>query len=77
LFLQNLLGISATASGVALMPRSLAMAVCMPVLGGLYNRIGPRIMVGVGLLVSAWSFVDLGRLTSQVGIGDLMGPQIW
>ena len=77
LFLQNLLGYTAMTSGIALMPRSLAMAVCMPVAGRLYNRLGPRLMVGAGLLVSAWSFIDLGRLTTQIGLVDLIGPQLW
>ncbi len=77
LFLQNLLGFSAMVSGIALMPRSLAMAVCMPVAGRLYNRLGPRLMVGAGLAVSAYSFVDLGRLTTQVGVADLVVPQLW
>jgi len=77
LFLQNLLGYSAMLSGIALMPRSLAMAVCMPVAGRLYNRLGPRIMVGLGLAVSAYSFFDLGRLTTQVGVADLIAPQLW
>src|SRR5678815_2654980 len=45
-FLQTLLGYSALDSGVALMPRSLAMAVIMPIGGRFYNRLGPRTLVG-------------------------------
>jgi len=76
IFLQGLLGYSATESGLALMPRSLAMAVCMPVVGRLYNRLGPRTLVGVGLAVSAWSFVELSHLTTQTGIPNLIAPQV-
>ncbi|HEU4990036.1 MAG TPA: DHA2 family efflux MFS transporter permease subunit [Gemmatimonadaceae bacterium] len=77
LFLQNLLGYSAMESGLVLMPRGLAMAVLMPIAGRMYNRIGPRVLVGVGLAVSAYSFWALGTLTTSVGFWDLFWPQMW
>ena len=75
-FLQGLLGYSATESGLALMPRSLAMAVCMPLVGRLYNRLGPRILVGAGLAISAWSFLELSHLTITIGVANLIMPQV-
>ncbi len=77
LFLQDQLAYSATESGWVLMPRGLAMAVLMPLAGKLYNRIGPRILVGTGLVVSAYSFWALAHLTSTVGFWDLFWPQMW
>jgi DHA2 family multidrug resistance protein len=77
LFLQNLLGYTAMESGLALMPRSLAMLVAMPVAGRLYNRTGPRLMVGAGLLLTAFGYWDLARLTVRTGIWDLVWPQVW
>ena len=77
LFLQQLLGYNAMTSGIALMPRSLAMAVVMPLGGRLYNRIGPKIFVGVGLFISAASFWDLSHLTSNIGFWDIFWPQLW
>ncbi len=77
LFLQNLLGFTATKSGAALVPRSLAMAVVMPVGGRLYNRLGPRIFVGAGLAVSAYSFWSLSHLSTLVGFWDIFWPQVW
>ena len=77
LFLQNLLGYPAMKSGLALMPRSLAMAVIMPIGGRFYNKIGPRLLVGVGLIVTGFSFWDLSHLTSQVGFMDILWPQVW
>ncbi len=77
LFLQTILGYSAFESGLALMPRSLAMAVGMPVAGRLYNRLGPRVMVLVGLVVSTYSFWDLSRMTSVTGFWDIFWPQVW
>jgi MFS transporter, DHA2 family, multidrug resistance protein len=77
LFLQNLLGYPAMKSGLALMPRSLAMAVIMPIGGRFYNKLGPRILVGSGLIVTGLSFWDLSHLTSQVGFFDILWPQVW
>jgi DHA2 family multidrug resistance protein len=76
-FLQRLLGYDAMQSGVALMPRSLAMAVLMPVGGRFYNQLGPRVMVGTGLLVTGFGFVGMSRLTLDVGYWDLFWPQLW
>ncbi len=77
LFLQRVLGYDATASGIALMPRSLAMAVVMPVAGRLYNRAGPRLLVGAGLLVSAYSFWLLAGLAPDTTTWSLLLPQVW
>ncbi len=77
LYLQNLLGFSAMDAGVAMMPRSLAMAVLMPLSGRLYNRVGARTLVAVGLVVSAFGFWDLSHLTLDSGYWDLFFPQVW
>ncbi|HET7633029.1 MAG TPA: DHA2 family efflux MFS transporter permease subunit [Gemmatimonadaceae bacterium] len=77
LFLQQTLGYSAMDSGLVLMPRGLAMGVLMPLVGRAYNRIGPRILVAVGLVVSAYSFYALSSLTTSVGFWDLFWPQMW
>ncbi len=77
LFLQNLLGFTAMQSGLTLMPRSLAMLVVMPIAGRMYNRAGPRLLVGSGLLFIAYGFWQLSVLTTQVGFWDLVWPQVW
>lgn len=76
-FLQRLLGFNAMQSGFTLMPRSLAMAVLMPIGGRFYNKLGPRILVGSGLVVAAYGFYGMARLTTEVGYWDLFWPQVW
>jgi DHA2 family multidrug resistance protein len=76
-FLQSLLGYPAVDSGLAVMPRSLAMVVLMPIGGLLYNRLGPRMLVGSGLLVSIFSFWQLSHLTAAMGFWDIFFPQLW
>ncbi len=75
LFLQELLGYPALNSGLALMPRSLSMALTMPIAGRMYNRCGPRILVAVGMLVSGFSFWQLSRLNLHIGYMDILVPQ--
>jgi DHA2 family multidrug resistance protein len=53
------------------------MAVVMPIGGRLYNRLGPKIFVASGLVVSAWSFWELSHLSLDVGFWDIFWPQMW
>jgi DHA2 family multidrug resistance protein len=76
-FLQNLLRFDAMKSGVTMMPRSLAMAVLMPIGGRFYNRLGPRLLVGSGLLIAGYGFYSMASLTVDVGYWDLFWPQLW
>lgn len=75
LFLQEILGYSALNSGLTMMPRSITMALTMPVAGRLYNRAGPRMLVGCGMLLSAFSFWQLAQLHAAVSSWDIFVPQ--
>ncbi|HVN96765.1 MAG TPA: DHA2 family efflux MFS transporter permease subunit [Syntrophorhabdaceae bacterium] len=77
LFLQQLLGFPATDSGLALLPRGLAMAIVMPVAGRMYNRLGPKVLVGAGLFVSGFSFYQFSRLSLATGYWDIFWPQFY
>ncbi len=76
LFLQQLLGYPAFDSGLIQMPRSLAMAVAMPLGGRFYNKLGPRILIGGGLVVTVLSFYQLSMLSLDIGFYDVLLPQI-
>ena len=70
-FMQELLGFNATQSGLALMPRTLVMMVCIPIVGKLYNRIDPRISVFVGLIfltLAVWMMSDYTLATTAGGV---------
>jgi DHA2 family multidrug resistance protein len=75
-FMQTLLSFTATQSGLSLMPRSLTMMAMMPVAGLLYNRLGAKIMIGSGLVLSSYAQWVMGHFTLQTGPGDILGPQI-
>jgi len=63
IFMQELLGFTATQSGLALMPRSLTMLVVMPIVGRIYNVVSPRIVVAFGILVFAYTAWQMGHYT--------------
>ena len=76
LFLERLQGYTAMDAGIALMPRSLAMLVVMPIAGRSYNRLGPRLMVGLGLGFIVSGYWQLGHMSTQTGLWNLVLPQV-
>ena len=53
IFLQNLHGLSAMQTGLLMIPGVLGSMVTMPIGGRLYDKIGPRVPVVIGLIVTA------------------------
>jgi DHA2 family multidrug resistance protein len=75
LFLQQLLDYPAIDSGLAVMPRAVAMIMTMPLAGRAYNRVGPQIMIGLGLLLNVFSFYQLSILSLNIGYWNIFFPQ--
>src|SRR5438874_2013514 len=63
LFMQTLLGFTATQAGIALMPRSLSILVVMPVVGSIYSKVSPRIVVAFGICLFAYTAWLMGHYT--------------
>jgi DHA2 family multidrug resistance protein len=72
LFMQLLLGFTATQSGIALMPRSLCMLVVMPIVGRLYNKVSPRLVVAFGIVLFAYTAWLMGHYTLETSRNDIM-----
>src|SRR5918999_1302934 len=63
LYLQDVLRVSAFVTGLAVLPGGLAMGLLGPVVGRLYDRLGPRRLVIPGAVVltgALWAFTTLG-----------------
>lgn len=75
-FLQNLLGYDATQTGLTLLPRALTMLVFMPLVGGLYNRIGMHVMLAFGLVMCTIAAFLMAAFTIYTGPVQLLVPQI-
>ncbi len=71
IFLQQILKYPAMESGWILLPRSIAMGFTLPVVGRLYNRLGPKVLVIFGLLVSSTSFFLMSHLSLDAGYWNL------
>jgi MFS transporter, DHA2 family, multidrug resistance protein len=70
-FMQEMLGFTALKSGLTLVPRALVMMVVTPIVGRLYNRVSPRLLVAIGVACVAIGSLDMGQFTlqtSDVGI---------
>ena len=90
LYAQSILGLSATASGLIVLPGSLAMAAISPFVGRIYDRLGIRVLfiAGAGclfagclgmLLLTAHTPVLVAALLNvlrNVAIGCLMMPLV-
>ncbi len=63
LFMQEMLGFTATQSGMALMPRTLVMVVAMPLVGRFYLRFHPAVLCVAGLALSAYGQYRLSTMT--------------
>jgi DHA2 family multidrug resistance protein len=72
LFMQTLLGFTATQSGLALMPRSLVMLLVMPIVGRIYNTVSPRIVVAFGIVLFAYTAWLMGHYTLATGPHDIV-----
>jgi DHA2 family multidrug resistance protein len=75
-FMQELLGFTALQSGLALMPRSLAMMVATPLVGRFYNRTPPQLFVALGVLCVALGSWQMGSFTLATSPHDIWMPLI-
>jgi DHA2 family multidrug resistance protein len=72
LFMQELLGFTATDAGFALMPRVFVMIIATPIVGRIYNAVSPRVIIGVGILFIAWGAFDMSHFTLESGQHDVI-----
>ena len=65
LYLQNVLGLSTLETGLLLLPGGAVMAILSPIVGGLFDRFGPRPLVIPGALVLSASLWGMTMLTED------------
>ncbi|GAA4676398.1 DHA2 family efflux MFS transporter permease subunit [Pseudonocardia yuanmonensis] len=76
LYLQDVLGVSAFVTGLAVLPGGLVMGLLGPFVGRLYDRVGARPLVIPGtavLALSLWGFTTVGASTP---VGMLIGLHV-
>ncbi len=75
IFLQTLLGYTATEAGIAMAPRGLGSFLMMPLVGTVLGKFDPRKVLAVGLVIAAWSLIALSKLSLDAGYWDIFWPQ--
>jgi MFS transporter, DHA2 family, multidrug resistance protein len=72
IFLQTLMGYSATTAGMVLSPGGIVTMISMPLVGFLIAKIQPRYLIGFGLLVVGSSLVLMGGFDLQIDFRTAM-----
>ena len=75
-YMEEILGFNATQSGIALMPRTLAMMLLTPILGRIYNHVRPAYMVAAGVVFFSLGSYQLSHITLQSTTVDIVLPMI-
>ncbi|MEA2785961.1 MAG: transporter, family, multidrug resistance protein [Candidatus Eremiobacteraeota bacterium] len=75
LFLQNVLGFTATETGLVLLPGAIATAVSMPIASRLTHHVDGRAMIAFGLLLFAGSAWWMGGINQNSGYWDVFWPR--
>ncbi len=77
LFMQTLLGWTATTAGIWTSPRGIGTALCMPLVGYLLDkRWGARGMLAFGFAVAGLAFFGYSHMTLDSGTWDIFSDQI-
>ncbi len=76
LFLQTLMGYTATMAGMVMAPGGLATLVVMPFVGAYIQRHDGRKVILTGLLLGAYSMYLMRGFTLQGGYSDFVWPRI-
>ena len=71
-FMQEVLGFTATQSGLALMPRTLVMMLITPLIGKIYNKVSPRLVVGIGIILFAISAYQMSHYTLETSSAGIV-----
>ena len=76
LFLQQLMGYTATLSGLAISPRGFGSLAGLIICAVLANRVDQRWVMAVGMLILAFSNILFGTLNLQIAMGNIILPNI-
>jgi DHA2 family multidrug resistance protein len=77
IFMQELLGFTATQSGLNLMPRTLVMMMVVPIVGKIYNRVSPRLVIGIGVIAFAVGAFLMSHFTLETSPAGIFVSLVW
>ncbi len=75
LYLQSLMGYTAFLAGVVLGPGGLIMLLVLPVVGKLTQKVDARLLLFVGLVISAYSLFNMARFSLGIDLGTAINAR--
>ncbi|HEX3970925.1 MAG TPA: DHA2 family efflux MFS transporter permease subunit [Stellaceae bacterium] len=72
-YLQELMNYPVVTSGLVMGPRGVGTMGAMIVVGRLVGRVDTRLLLGIGLVLSAWAFYEMTGWTPDIGVPTLIG----
>ncbi|MCX5819503.1 MAG: DHA2 family efflux MFS transporter permease subunit [Deltaproteobacteria bacterium] len=76
IYLQTLMGYTATLSGFVLGPGGIANLLCMPIVGQLVSRGYPKGLILFGILVTAYATYQMSQFNLQVDFNAVLWPRV-
>ena len=76
IYLQTLMGYTSFLAGLVLGPGGLATLIAMPIAGRLVTRMNPKILLGSGIVIAAYSTHLMSRFTLFADFNTIIWPRI-
>jgi DHA2 family multidrug resistance protein len=76
IYLQTLMGYTATLAGMVLGPGGIATLIAMPIAGRLVTKVNPKGLLAFGIIVSAWSTYLMSQFSLSADFNVIIWPRI-
>jgi len=76
IYLQTLMGYTATLAGLVLGPGGLATLIVLPIAGRLVHKINPKIILGAGILICSYATYLMSNFNLQADFWSIIWPRI-
>lgn len=76
LYLQTSLALTTFAAGLLLLPGGIINGILSPVMGGLFDKFGPKWLVKIGIVILAGAMFGFSTITMETSSGFIIGLHI-
>ncbi len=76
LYLQTSLALTTFAAGLLLLPGGIINGILSPVMGGLFDKFGPKWLVMIGILIITGAMIGFSTITIETGSAFIIGLHI-
>ena len=76
LYFQNVHGMSPIRTGLTMLPMVITQMIVTPIVGSLVNRVGPRLLISTGMLITAGAALLLLRTSATGAFTDIIPAQM-